>query len=234
VKNLTQTNKFVRSFSTFKAKKQTNQHLFGNKNKFFWITTLTAVTSITVVSAASNFDFHSTQERKIGTTSSTSMSSHNFEIKKTEDQWKASLSKDEFHVIREKGTERAGTGEYDKFYPKEGHFACRACGNPLYSASSKFNSGCGWPAFDKCYTGSVAIEVDSSFGMRRVEIMCAKCGGHLGHVFEGEHMTSTNERHCVNSVSVKYVKEKSPTTAESKVVSASTTTIDTVHRWIGV
>jgi len=71
---------------------------------------------------------------------------------------------------------------------------------------------------DKCYTGSVHIEVDNSWGMKRVEIMCAKCGGHLGHVFEGEHMTDTNERHCVNSVSVKYIKEQTPTTPESKVV----------------
>ena len=72
----------------------------------------------------------------------------------------------------------------------------------------QFNSGCGWPAFDKCYEGSVATHVDMSFGIRRVEITCAACGGHLGHVFEGEKFTATNERHCVNSVSVKYVKEQ--------------------------
>jgi methionine-R-sulfoxide reductase len=83
----------------------------------------------------------------------------------------------------------------------EGHFACRACNAPLYSAEAKFKSGCGWPAFDKCYKGAVATVTDSSFGMRRVEILCAACGGHLGHVFEGERMTPTNERHCVNSVS---------------------------------
>eukprot|EP00049_Salpingoeca_infusionum_P009696 m.164803 g.164803 ORF g.164803 m.164803 type:complete len:219 (-) comp14410_c0_seq2:1719-2375(-) len=124
------------------------------------------------------------------------------------EEWKAKLTKEEYHVLREKGTERAGSGEYDKFYPKkdEGYFACRGCGEPLYSAEAKFNSGCGWPAFDKCYTGAVKTNVDTSFGMRRVEIVCAACDGHLGHVFEGEHMTPTNERHCVNSVSVKFVK----------------------------
>jgi methionine-R-sulfoxide reductase len=84
---------------------------------------------------------------------------------------------------------------------KEGHFVCRACNAPLYSAEAKFKSGCGWPAFDKCYKGAVATKTDSTFGMRRVEILCGTCGGHLGHVFEGERMTPTNERHCVNSVS---------------------------------
>ena len=82
----------------------------------------------------------------------------------------------------------------------EGHFVCRACRAPLYSARAKFDSGCGWPAFDKCYKGSVDIKTDVSFGMRRVEILCANCGGHLGHVFEGERFTKSNERHCVNSV----------------------------------
>lgn len=126
----------------------------------------------------------------------------------TDKQWKAKLSALEYHVLREKGTERPGTGEYDRFYPSEGHFVCAACGNPLYSAESKFKSGCGWPAFDRCYEGSIKTVVDNSFGMRRVEIMCGNCEGHLGHVFEGERMTDTNERHCVNSVSVKYVAGK--------------------------
>lgn len=127
----------------------------------------------------------------------------------TDQEWRSVLSKEEYHVLREKGTEYPGTGEYDGFYPKEGHFICRACGNPLYSASSKFKSGCGWPAFDRCYKGSIGTNIDLSFGSRRVEIVCAKCDGHLGHVFEGETMTVTNERHCVNSVSVKYVPEAS-------------------------
>ena len=145
------------------------------------------------------------------------MSSQNFPIKKTDQEWLTSLNEDEFNVLRNKGTERAGTGEYNKYYPKEGHFKCRACNNPLYSATAKFNSGCGWPAFDKCYKGSVVTEIDDTLGMRRIEIMCAQCGGHLGHVFENEGFTETNERHCVNSLSVKY-EQGSVDTPEAKVV----------------
>eukprot|EP00475_Leptophrys_vorax_P018714 TRINITY_DN2558_c0_g2_i1.p1 TRINITY_DN2558_c0_g2~~TRINITY_DN2558_c0_g2_i1.p1 ORF type:complete len:160 (-),score=44.64 TRINITY_DN2558_c0_g2_i1:238-717(-) len=127
-------------------------------------------------------------------------------VVKTDEEWKAELDADSYFILRKKDTERAGTGEYNKFYPKEGHFVCKGCKNPLYSAQAKFNSGCGWPAFDKCYAGSVRTEVDVSYGMRRIEILCARCDGHLGHVFEGEGFTSTNERHCVNSKSVKYVQ----------------------------
>lgn len=116
--------------------------------------------------------------------------------------WKTALSPTAYNILREKGTERGGTGEYDRFYPDEGHFVCGGCSAPLYSAEAKFKSGCGWPAFDKCYKGAVGTNVDSTFGMRRVEIVCKNCDGHLGHVFEGERMTDTNERHCVNSVSL--------------------------------
>lgn len=124
----------------------------------------------------------------------------------TEKDWKERLSPEQYYILRQKGTERAGTGEYNNFVPptEESYFACAACNNPLYSAQSKFKSGCGWPSFDQCYEGSVETEIDNSFGMRRIEIMCANCGGHLGHVFEGERMTPTNERHCVNSVSSFY------------------------------
>lgn len=122
-----------------------------------------------------------------------------------EDEWRQLLTDKEFKVIRGKGTEYPGTGEYDSFYPKQGYFVCRACGNPLYSADAKFKSGCGWPSFDKCYDNAIKTEVDMSFGQRRIEIMCNKCDAHLGHVFEGERFTETNERHCVNSISVTYV-----------------------------
>lgn len=129
-----------------------------------------------------------------------------YPVQKTEEEWKQVLSEEEYNVLREKGTERAGTGEYNKFKPGTGHFKCRACNAPLYSAKAKFDSGCGWPAFDKCYEGSVRTEVDLSFGRKRIEILCANCGGHLGHVFQGERYTDTDERHCVNSISVKYEK----------------------------
>ena len=85
------------------------------------------------------------------------------------------------------------------------------------SAAAKFHSGCGWPAFDKCYKGAIETHVDDSLGMRRVEIVCAKCKGHQGHVFEGEHFTDTNERHCVNSLSIRYVKGDPPAMPEEAV-----------------
>mmetsp|Transcript_40267 Transcript_40267/g.65266 ORF Transcript_40267/g.65266 Transcript_40267/m.65266 type:complete len:146 (-) Transcript_40267:624-1061(-) len=139
--------------------------------------------------------------------------------KKSEQEWKQELTAEQYRVLRQKGTERPFTGEYDHYFPTEGYFACAACGNPLYSTTAKFNSGCGWPAFDKCYKGAVKTHTDSSLGMRRVEILCARCDGHLGHVFEGEHMTDTNERHCVNSVSIKYHKATTlPAVPEAKVL----------------
>ena len=141
-------------------------------------------------------------------------------VVKSEAEWKAELSDFEYKVLREKATEPAGSGEYDGFYPKagEGHFVCRGCKNPLYSAEAKFKSGCGWAAFDKCYKGGVKTIEDNSYGMRRIEILCARCDGHLGHVFVGEGMTKTNERHCVNSASVKFVKGDAAPAEEATVV----------------
>ena len=106
---------------------------------------------------------------------------------KTDAEWRAELTDAEYYVLRQKGTETGGTGELNKFYPKknEGYFSCKGCSNPLYSAAAKFDSGCGWPAFDKCYTGSVKTDVDDSLGVRRIEITCNACDGHLGHVFQG-------------------------------------------------
>ena len=142
-----------------------------------------------------------------------------YEVQKSAENWREELTPEQYYILREKGTERPGTGEYDKFYPKDGHFVCAGCGTPLYSAAAKFNSGCGWPAFDKIVKDSVVTQTDNSFGMKRVEIMCAGCGGHLGHVFEGERFTPTNERHCVNSISVKYVDAPLPDgKSETKVL----------------
>lgn len=125
-----------------------------------------------------------------------------------ESRWKELLGPMEYAVLREQGTEPAGTGEYDKFF-EEGTYVCGGCGTPLYESDAKFNSGCGWPAFYDNLDGKVERRVDNSFGVKRVEIVCANCGGHLGHVFEGEGFpTPTDERHCVNSVSLKFVPKK--------------------------
>jgi len=139
-------------------------------------------------------------------------------VVKSEAEWRAELTPQQYQVLRQKGTEPPRTGKYDKFYPKEGYFVCAGCRNPLYSAAAKFDSGCGWPAFDKCYKGSVRTEIDGSLFMRRIEILCAKCDGHLGHVFEKEGFTPTMERHCVNSVSVDFVPTGSPPAAEEEPV----------------
>jgi len=118
-----------------------------------------------------------------------------FPVKKTEDEWRQTLGSAQYRVLRKAGTEPAGTGEYNNFYPKDGHFACGACEAPLYSATSKFKDS-GWIAFDKCFhtaDGACNVGVKPDFGS--VEIICNSCGSHLGHVFYGENHTATCERH---------------------------------------
>ncbi|KAJ1643964.1 Peptide methionine sulfoxide reductase B2, chloroplastic [Coemansia asiatica] len=128
---------------------------------------------------------------------------------KSDDEWRAILSPEQFRILRQKGTEHPGTGEYiDKKDP--GVYNCGACSAPLYKSSTKFDSHCGWPAFFDAIPGAVARIEDRSHGMLRTEIVCSKCGSHLGHVFKGEgYRTPTDERHCVNSISLKFASEPS-------------------------
>ncbi len=117
------------------------------------------------------------------------------------------LTKAEREIIVNKGTERAFSGNYVDLY-ESGLYVCKACNNPLFESESKFKSNCGWPSFDDEIKNSLIRIQDNSYGMQRVEICCANCKGHLGHVFEGERLTEKNLRHCVNSMSVKFISKK--------------------------
>ncbi|EQC35584.1 methionine-R-sulfoxide reductase [Saprolegnia diclina VS20] len=120
----------------------------------------------------------------------------------SEGEWQVKLSKEQFRILREKGTEAKGTGEYNKHY-ESGVYHCAGCDAPLYKSETKFDSGCGWPAFFDAIPGAILSQPDVDG--RRTEIICAACGGHMGHVFTGEGFkTPTDQRHCVNSVSVRF------------------------------
>ncbi len=116
--------------------------------------------------------------------------------------WKEKLSDEEYHVLRNKGTERPFTGKYNMHF-ENGTYVCRGCGTELFDSTTKFDSGCGWPSFDKAKEGAVRYETDRTLGMKRVEILCNNCDGHLGHVFD-DGPTETGQRYCVNSLSLEF------------------------------
>lgn len=127
---------------------------------------------------------------------------------KTDEQWRAELTPEEYAVLRQAGTERAFTGEYWDS-KQEGVYACRACGAELFTSEQKFDSHCGWPSFfAPLAEGSVRYLHDNSLGMKRIEVRCASCDSHLGHLFEGEgYDTPTDQRFCINSISLR-LREK--------------------------
>jgi peptide-methionine (R)-S-oxide reductase len=123
-------------------------------------------------------------------------------VLKTDAEWRAALSPEQFRVLREHGTERAGTSplNYEK---RTGVFSCAGCGTPLFESTTKFESGTGWPSFYQPLEGAVKTSVDQSYGMKRVEVHCARCGGHLGHVFP-DGPRPTGERYCMNGVALQF------------------------------
>ncbi len=133
----------------------------------------------------------------------TSVMKENFTVQKTDSEWKQILSAEQYNVLRKKATERPFTGEYNIF-AKEGTYYCAACGAALFISDDKYTSDCGWPSFTEAIDNkSIITAVDSSFGMVRTEIMCAACGGHLGHLFD-DGPGPGKKRYCVNSVSLKF------------------------------
>ncbi|MFD4640662.1 peptide-methionine (R)-S-oxide reductase MsrB [Lentzea sp. NPDC058436] len=127
-------------------------------------------------------------------------------VVRSEEEWRAQLNPAEYAVLRQAGTERPWTGEYTET-KTEGLYECRACGAELFRSDTKFDSHCGWPSFFSPLAGeSVILREDRALGMKRVEVLCAACHSHLGHVFEGEgYPTPTDQRYCINSVSLKLV-----------------------------
>ncbi|MFE0101963.1 peptide-methionine (R)-S-oxide reductase MsrB [Streptomyces sp. NPDC059009] len=132
-----------------------------------------------------------------------------YEVEKPDEEWRAQLTPAEYAVLRESGTEPAFRGEYTDTKTK-GVYACRACGAELFTSHEKFASHCGWPSFwDARNSDAVELVSDTSHGMVRTEVRCAKCGSHLGHVFEGEgYATPTDQRYCINSISMRLVPDE--------------------------
>jgi len=130
-------------------------------------------------------------------------STRTYPVTKTEEEWKEQLTPEEYDVLRKAGTERAFAGEYTDT-ETVGTYSCRACGAELFTSKAKFHSGCGWPSFyEPTDKDNVELLEDNSYGMRRVEVRCGSCGGHLGHVFDDAPQTPTGDRYCINSVSIK-------------------------------
>jgi len=124
---------------------------------------------------------------------------------KSEKEWEEELGAERYRILRQKGTEYPHTGKYNLHF-ENGVYCCGGCGTPLFESNSKFDGHCGWPSFDESIPGTVQYIVDNTHGMKRTEIVCANCGGHLGHVFN-DGPTQTGQRYCVNSLSVDF-KEK--------------------------
>ena len=136
----------------------------------------------------------------------TTSNSNQYEVQKSEQEWKETLTPEQFKVLRKHGTERAGTSPLDKNH-EDGTYVCAGCGQPLFTSETKFNSGTGWPSFYKPIEGAIATTTDRSLFMTRTEVHCSRCGGHLGHVFN-DGPKPTGQRYCMNGVSLEFTGEE--------------------------
>ena len=132
---------------------------------------------------------------------------NSFPVTKTEAEWKETLSSQEYYILREKGTERAFSSDFNKNHTK-GTYTCAACDTPLFKSEYKFDSGSGWPSFDREIKGNVAFSNDNDLRYTRTEEHCANCGGHLGHVFNDGPANTTGLRHCINGTALKFIPLK--------------------------
>ncbi|WP_455170105.1 peptide-methionine (R)-S-oxide reductase MsrB [Aegicerativicinus sediminis] len=130
-----------------------------------------------------------------------------FKVSKTEQEWRAELTAEEFYVLRDKGTEPAFSSEFNNNHAK-GTYVCAACQTPLFKSEHKYDSGSGWPSFDREIKGNVAFSTDYDLGYGRTEEHCAICGGHLGHVFDDGPRETTGKRHCINGVALDFIPAK--------------------------
>ncbi|NNC70673.1 MAG: peptide-methionine (R)-S-oxide reductase MsrB [Flavobacteriaceae bacterium] len=149
----------------------------------------------------------SAQDKKARKSSKKDMTNKVEKIEKSEEEWKSQLTPQEYYVLRQKGTDRPGEGGYTKHFEK-GTYHCRACDLQLFESGSKYESHCGWPSFDDAIDGTIIFTPDYSHGMIRTEITCARCEGHLGHIFDDGPKETTGKRYCVNTSSIKFVKSE--------------------------
>jgi len=127
-------------------------------------------------------------------------------IKKSEEEWEEVLTPQQFHILRKKGTDLPGTGAYT-YHFEQGMYKCAGCGAELFKSGTKYESHCGWPSFDDAIEGAIIQQADYSHNMIRTEIICANCGGHLGHIFDDGPKETTGKRYCVNSTSIQFIKK---------------------------